>query len=75
MEGHSALVYFEPVLYLSQRLNRICQADGVQLVNIVQKKDRRDTTGHANQQFGLRRANGRGSAEPCVLIPLSLTNL
>jgi NADPH2:quinone reductase len=39
MEGHSALVHTAAASNLGQMLNRICQADGVQLVNIVRKKE------------------------------------
>ena len=35
LEGHSALVHTAAASNLGQMLNRICQADGVQLVNIV----------------------------------------
>ncbi|WP_458790639.1 zinc-binding dehydrogenase [Yoonia sp. MH D7] len=35
LEGHTALVHTAAASNLGQMLNRICQADGVQLVNIV----------------------------------------
>ncbi len=38
MEGHSALVHTAAASNLGQMLNRICQADGVDLVNIVRKE-------------------------------------
>ena len=37
MEGHSALVHTAAASNLGQMLNRICQADGVELVNVVRK--------------------------------------
>ena len=39
MEGHSALVHTAAASNLGQMLNRICQADGVDLVNIVRRED------------------------------------
>lgn len=39
MEGHSALVHTAAASNLGQMLNKICQADGVGLVNIVRKKE------------------------------------
>ncbi len=39
MEGHSALVHTAAASNLGQMLNRICQADGVELVNIVRKEE------------------------------------
>tara|TARA_R110000868_G_scaffold10429_5_gene51229 strand:+ start:16089 stop:17228 length:1140 start_codon:yes stop_codon:yes gene_type:complete len=39
MEGHTALVHTAAASNLGQMLNRICQADKVELVNIVRKKD------------------------------------
>jgi NADPH:quinone reductase-like Zn-dependent oxidoreductase len=39
MEGHSALVHTAAASNLGQMLNRICQADGVELVNIVRKSE------------------------------------
>ncbi len=38
MEGHSALVHTAAASNLGQMLVRICQSDGVELVNIVRKK-------------------------------------
>jgi NADPH2:quinone reductase len=38
-EGHSALVHTAAASNLGQMLNRICQADGVALVNIVRKPE------------------------------------
>jgi len=38
LEGHTALVHTAAASNLGQMLNRICQADGVQLVNIVRSK-------------------------------------
>ena len=38
-EGHSALVHTAAASNLGQMLNRICQADGVGLVNIVRKPE------------------------------------
>lgn len=39
MEGHSALVHTAAASNLGQMLNRICQADGVELVNIVRREE------------------------------------
>ncbi|MEM9726651.1 MAG: zinc-binding dehydrogenase [Pseudomonadota bacterium] len=39
MEGHSALVHTAAASNLGQMLNRICQADGVPLVNVVRKAE------------------------------------
>lgn len=41
-EGHTALVHTAAASNLGQMLNRICQADGVGLVNIVRKQDQVD---------------------------------
>ncbi|RDJ97785.1 zinc-binding dehydrogenase [Paraburkholderia lacunae] len=38
-EGHSALVHTAAASNLGQMLNRLCQADGVKLVNIVRKPE------------------------------------
>lgn len=39
MDGHTALVHTAAASNLGQMLNRICQADGVDLVNIVRKPE------------------------------------
>lgn len=39
MEGHTALVHTAAASNLGQMLNRICQADGVKLVNIVRRAE------------------------------------
>lgn len=39
MEGHTALVHTAAASNLGQMLNRICQADGVELVNIVRRPE------------------------------------
>lgn len=39
LEGHTALVHTAAASNLGQMLNRICQADGVDLVNIVRKEE------------------------------------
>lgn len=39
LEGHTALVHTAAASNLGQMLNRICQADGVQLVNIVRSQE------------------------------------
>ncbi|MEQ1683712.1 MAG: zinc-binding dehydrogenase [Burkholderiaceae bacterium] len=41
-EGHTALVHTAAASNLGQMLNRICQADGVALVNIVRKPEQAD---------------------------------
>ncbi len=42
MEGHSALVHTAAASNLGQMLNKICMADGVDLVNIVRKQEQAD---------------------------------
>ncbi len=42
MEGHSALVHTAAASNLGQMLNRICQDDGVELVNIVRRQEQVD---------------------------------
>jgi len=42
MEGHTALVHTAAASNLGQMLNRICLADGVDLVNIVRKPEQED---------------------------------
>lgn len=42
MEGHKALVHTAAASNLGQMLNRICMADGVDLVNIVRKSEQAD---------------------------------
>ncbi len=42
MEDHSAIVHTAAASNLGQMLNRICQADGVDLVNIVRKQEQED---------------------------------
>ena len=39
IEGHSALVHTAAASNLGQMLNRICQADGVDLVNVVRREE------------------------------------
>ena len=39
MEGHTALVHTAAASNLGQMLNKICMADGIQLVNIVRKPE------------------------------------
>jgi len=39
MEGHTALVHTAAASNLGQMLNRICQADGVELVNVVRRPE------------------------------------
>ena len=39
LEGHTALVHTAAASNLGQMLNRICQADGIDLVNIVRKDE------------------------------------
>jgi len=41
LEGHTALVHTAAASNLGQMLNRVCLADGVPLVNIVRRSDRR----------------------------------
>ncbi|GAA5316811.1 MAG: zinc-binding dehydrogenase [Candidatus Pelagadaptatus aseana] len=42
MEGHTALVHTAAASNLGQMLNKICIADGVELVNIVRKQEQED---------------------------------
>lgn len=42
MEGHTALVHTAAASNLGQMLNKICIADGIQLVNIVRKPEQAD---------------------------------
>jgi len=42
MEGHKALVHTAAASNLGQMLNKICIADGVELVNIVRKQEQAD---------------------------------
>ena len=42
MEGHTALVHTAAASNLGQMLNRICIADGVDLVNVVRRKEQAD---------------------------------
>ncbi len=39
LEGHTAIVHTAAASNLGQMLNRICQADGVDLINIVRRKE------------------------------------
>lgn len=39
MEGHDAIVHLAAASNLGQMLNRICQEDGIKLVNIVRRKE------------------------------------
>ncbi len=39
LEGHTALVHTAAASNLGQMLNRICKADGVELVNVVRKEE------------------------------------
>lgn len=43
MEGHTALVHTAAASNLGQMLNRICNDDGIELVNIVRKQEQVDT--------------------------------
>lgn len=42
MEGHTALVHTAAASNLGQMLNKVCQADGIELVNIVRKQEQVD---------------------------------
>ena len=42
LEGHSALVHTAAASNLGQMLNRLCQADGIPLVNIVRRQEQVD---------------------------------
>ena len=41
-EGHSALVHTAAASNLGQMLNKVCQADGIELVNIVRKPEQEE---------------------------------
>lgn len=57
MEGHSALVHTAAASNLGQMLNRICNADGVELVNIV----RRDEQAELLHAIGAKRVVNSGA--------------
>lgn len=42
MEGHSAIVHTAAASNLGQMLNKICQADGIEIVNIVRRQEQVD---------------------------------
>ena len=42
MEGHDAIIHLAAASNLGQMLNKICQEDGIALVNIVRKQDQVD---------------------------------
>lgn len=42
LEGHSALVHTAAASNLGQMLNKVCQADGIDLVNIVRKPEQEE---------------------------------
>lgn len=42
MEGHNAIIHLAAASNLGQMLNRICQEDGMKLVNIVRKQEQAD---------------------------------
>ncbi len=42
MEGHNAIIHLAAASNLGQMLNRICQEDGMKLVNIVRKQEQVD---------------------------------
>ncbi|UTW55678.1 zinc-binding dehydrogenase [Kordiimonas sp. SCSIO 12610] len=51
MEGHTAIVHTAAASNLGQMLVRICQADGVNLVNIVRKKEQVDLLRDMGAQY------------------------
>ncbi|MCH9671965.1 MAG: zinc-binding dehydrogenase [Gammaproteobacteria bacterium] len=51
LEGHSALVHTAAASNLGQMLNKICQQDGVQLVNIVRKAEQESLLRGIGAQF------------------------
>ena len=51
MEGHSALVHTAAASNLGQMLQRICSADGVDLVNIVRKREQVDLLGSIGARY------------------------
>ena len=51
MEGHTALVHTAAASNLGQMLNRICIADGVELVNIVRKPEQEEILRDIGAQY------------------------
>jgi NADPH2:quinone reductase len=50
-EGHKALVHTAAASNLGQMLNRICQKDGIALVNIVRSQDQKDLLTKAGAKY------------------------
>ena len=51
MEGHTALVHTAAASNLGQMLNKICINDGIDLVNIVRKKEQADLLGEIGAKY------------------------
>lgn len=51
MEGHTALVHTAAASNLGQMLNRICQADGVELVNVVRRPEQAELLRDMGAQY------------------------
>jgi NADPH2:quinone reductase len=51
LEGHSALVHTAAASNLGQMLNRICIADGIQLVNVVRKESQEELLRSIGAEF------------------------
>jgi NADPH:quinone reductase-like Zn-dependent oxidoreductase len=51
MDGHTALVHTAAASNLGQMLNRICQADGVELVNIVRRDEQAEILRKAGAKY------------------------
>ncbi|MEQ8411035.1 MAG: zinc-binding dehydrogenase [Erythrobacter sp.] len=51
MEGHDAIVHLAAASNLGQMLNRICQEDGIKLVNIVRRKEHVDLLKSQGAQY------------------------
>ena len=51
MEGHDAIIHLAAASNLGQMLNRICQEDGMKLVNIVRKQEQVDLLKDMGAQY------------------------
>jgi NADPH2:quinone reductase len=57
-EGHKALVHTAAASNLGQMLNRICQKDGIALVNIVRSQDQKDLLTKAGAKYVVDSTSG-----------------
>lgn len=63
MEGHTALIHTAAASNLGQMLVRICQADGVQLVNIVRKEEQAALLRDMGAKYVIDTSSGNFMAE------------